>query len=311
MQQYAEVPPLGNTTGEKFQRFVNIIAALRGENGCPWDKEQTHHSIARNMIEEAHEAVAAIESNNVDDLTEELGDVMLEVVLQAQIGNDDGEFDIDDVIEGISDKMVRRHPHVFGEEASFGAAGLTDEEVAQINAVRTPGDVNFLWDYIKVREKAQKAATKAQQLGAQVVQKGILDDVPKSLPALMQAQDISRKAVSRGFEWDCREDVWAKVREEISEYEEAIADSHASAEERELEFGDILFTLVNVARKDGIDAESALRKSCDKFRLRWAMMESYAQSEDKQIDSYDEIGLNQLWDKAKAELRSMNVEPTK
>ncbi|MGI6217303.1 MAG: nucleoside triphosphate pyrophosphohydrolase, partial [Coriobacteriales bacterium] len=284
------VPEKGEGTGGNFYRFVRIIADLRSENGCPWDREQTHESIARNMIEEAHEAVAAIESGDTADLCEELGDVLLEVVLQAQIAADAGEFDIDDVIDGISDKMVRRHPHVYGDEASFSVLGLTNEEIEQINAVRTPGDVNYIWDVIKVHEKQSKAKAKqraAAERGEELAPHGVLDDVARSLPALMQAQDISRKAVAYGFEWDTREDVWDKVREEAGEYEEAVASHLGSGSDEEgsskaameEEFGDILFSLVNVARKDGIDAESALRRSCDKFRKRWSLMESYSRDE--------------------------------
>ena len=304
-KHHVEVPPKAHDTGGKFGRFVDIIAALRSEDGCPWDRKQTHASIARNMVEEAYEAVQAIEDDDPDDMAEELGDVLLEVVLQAQIGRDQGEFDIDDVIDGICDKMVRRHPHVFGDEASFEAAGLTQEERRQIAEVRTPDDVSFLWDYIKVREKRQKAQAKAEKAaaaGRELPQRSILDDVSRSLPALMQAQDISRKAVARGFEWDTREDVWAKVREESKEYDYAVAHASQPGQDPEMEFGDLLFTLVNVARKDGIDAENALRKSCEKFRLRWSMMETYASQDGKAIDSYGIDGLDALWNRAKQQL---------
>ncbi len=305
--KYAEVPPRQDDVAGKFGRFVEIIAALRGENGCPWDKEQTHSSIARNMVEEAYEAQEALLAGDVDCMSEELGDVLLEVVLQAQIASDEGEFGIAEVIDGICDKMVRRHPHVFGEEASFGAAGLTAEEIAQLEEVRTPGDVTYLWDYIKVREKRLKAEArqrKAAEAGIELAPKSVMDDVPRSQPALMQASDISRKAVARGFEWDTRDEVWDKVREEMAEYEAAIADTDATKEDAELEFGDILFTLCNVARKDGIDPESALQKTCEKFRGRWAMMERYANEEGRTVESYDSEGLEDLWQRAKKALSS-------
>ena len=301
------VPPEGTTTGERFERFVAIIAALRGEGGCPWDREQTHLSISRNMVEEAAEAVAALEEGDPDEMAEELGDVLLEVVLQAQIGLDDGEFTIDDVIDSITAKMIRRHPHVFGDEASIAALGLSEEEAAHVNAVRTPGDVNFLWDFVKKHEKEQKRRARAARLGvdADELPEGVLDGVSKAAPALMQAQDISRKAVKKGFEWDTREDVWEKFREEAGEYEEAVASAAAgkgALADAELEFGDVLFTLVNVARKDGIDAETALRRSCDKFRTRWSAMERRAAAEGRPIDSYGIEGLDALWNAAKAEL---------
>ena len=301
------VPAEGNTTGERFERFVKIIAALRGEGGCPWDREQTHESISRNMLEEAHEAVAAIESGSRDALAEELGDVLLEVVLQAQIGSDGGEFSIDDVIDGITAKMIRRHPHVFGPEVSLAAAGFTPDEIAEIGVAATPDDVNRIWDIVKKREKQ----VRARAAGTDGVPAGALDDVPASMPALMQAQDISRKAVARGFEWPTREGVWEQFREESGEYEEALAalaDGSGTKEQVELEFGDMLFSLVNVARKDGIDAESALRKTCTKFRQRWSIMESYARDEGRPIDSYGLDGLEELWARAKAQVRAGGCE---
>lgn len=300
-----QVPPKAGDTGGNFDRFVRIIAALRGEGGCPWDREQTHESISRNIVEEAYEAEDAIVRGDPDDMVEELGDVLLEVVLQAQIGADEGEFTIDDVIDGISDKMVRRHPHVFGEEAAFGAAGLSEEEREQVEAVRTPGDVSYLWDYIKVREKRLKAEARqrrAEEAGEELPRRSILDDVSRSEPALMQASDISRKAVSYGFEWETRDDVWDKVREEVGEYEEAVADPDASQEDREMEFGDVLFSLVNVARKDGVDPETSLRKTCTKFRSRWSMMEKYAEDDGRDLNSYSTAELDDLWNRAKKAL---------
>ncbi len=304
---YAQVPPQCDDIEGKFGRFVEIIAALRGPNGCPWDKEQTHTSIARNMVEEAYEAKEALLEGDSDNIAEELGDVLLQVVLQAQIAKDAGEFDIARVIDEISDKMIRRHPHVFGEEASFGAAGLSASEIEHLQEIRTPGDVTYLWDYIKVREKRIKQELrekKAKEAGVELAFRSVLDDVPRSLPALMQASDISRKAVARGFEWDTNEQVWEKVYEEVGEYKEALQDSSKTHEDAELEFGDILFTLVNVARKDGIDPESALQKTCEKFRHRWAMMEKYACSENRNIESYNIEELDILWNRAKEELLS-------
>ncbi len=308
------VPSRKQGAGPMFERFVDIIAALRSEDGCPWDREQTHLSISRNMVEEAYEALDAIERDDRDDMVEELGDVLLEVVLQAQIGADEGRFAIDDVIEGISDKMVRRHPHVFGAEASLEAAGLTDEEVGQIESARTPGDVAFLWDFIKKKEKAAKRIARerrAAEVGEKLPAASILDGVPMSQPALMQAQDISRKAVACGFEWDSVDDVWSDFDEERSEYLEAVSRLDLAGEtgdaeevsraqkEAELEFGDMLFALVNIARKDGLDAESALRATCAKFRRRWSAMEAMAVEEGRPIEDYGADGLNVLWDRAK------------
>ena len=301
----AQVPPECDDIEGKFGRFVEIIAALRDPNGCPWDKEQTHLSIARNMVEEAYEAQEALILGDSDNIAEELGDVLLQVVLQAQIAKDNGEFDIARVIDEISNKMIRRHPHVFGEEASFGAAGLSASEIEHLNEIRTPGDVTYLWDYIKVREKRlaqEQRGKKAKEAGVELTFRSVLDDVSRSQPALMQASDISRKAVARGFEWDSTEQVWEKVEEEIGEYKEALSDSSKDHEDAELEFGDILFTLVNVARKDGIDPESALQKTCEKFRKRWAMMEKYAHDDNRNIESYNIDELDSLWNRAKEAL---------
>ena len=259
--------------GEEFAAFVDTIAALRAPGGCPWDREQTHESIARNMIEEAYEAVDAIEQHDAVHLREELGDVLLQVVLQSQIAADAGEFTVADVCRDVNQKMIRRHPHVFGDEAAASAE-----------------DVLSIWDNVKL---AEKSAADAQADAP----KGLLDGVPVSFPALLQAYKISRKAVAAGFEWESVEDVWAKVEEEIAEFKQACREG--SAQEKELEFGDVLFSLVNVARKEGIDAETALRASCRKFRERWALMEGAAWGQGMRIEDMGMEELQQLWDQAK------------
>ena len=248
-----------------FDEFVELIAVLRGPDGCPWDREQTHGSIAKNMVEEAYEAVHAIETDDVAEIREELGDVLLQVVLQAQIAADAGEFTIDDVVAAIHAKIVRRHPHVFGESTAEDAAAVT----------RT-------WDEIKSVERAAK-------------QQGLLDTVPHALPALMLAQTISRKAVSAGFEWETLEGVWAKVHEEIDELKAEEPGSPQAAEE----IGDLLFTIVNLARKQGIDAETALRGTCDKFRSRWSAMERTAAEGGAKLDELGLEAQEALWQAAK------------
>jgi tetrapyrrole methylase family protein/MazG family protein len=267
------------------------------------------------MAEEAYEAIDAIERDDMDDLREELGDVLLQVVLQSQMASEEGAFDIGDVITDVNEKMIRRHPHVFGDDAAFAAAHLTDEQVARIRATRTPGQVLDLWDQIKLIEKQQKAARRDQaiaatptdgqaivatptdNLDASDAPAGLLDGVPQALPALMQAQDISRKAVSVGFEWPDVASVWEQVASEIEEYRAEERGSAAAAEE----FGDVLFSLVNVARKEGIDAESALRSTCRKFRGRWAIMEANAQAAGRHISAYAVDELEELWQAAKRE----------
>lgn len=269
-QQGTSCAPLA---GDEFAAFVDTIAALRAPGGCPWDREQTHESIARNMIEEAYEAVDAIEQHDAAHLREELGDALLQVVLQSQIAADAGEFTVADVCHDVNEKMIRRHPHVFGEEAAASA-----DEVLSI------------WDNVKL---AEKSASDAQEEAP----KGLLDAVPVSFPALLQAYKISRKAVAVGFEWETVEEVWAKVEEEIAEFKQAC--QNGTAEEKELEFGDVLFSLVNVARKEGIDAETALRASCRKFRERWAFMEGAAWGQGLRIEELSMEEMQQLWDQAK------------
>ena len=269
-QQGTSCAPLA---GDEFAAFVDTIAALRAPGGCPWDREQTHESIARIMIEEAYEAVDAIEQHDAAHLREELGDVLLQVVLQSQIAADAGEFTVADVCHDVNEKMIRRHPHVFGEEAAASA-----DEVLSI------------WDNVKL---AEKSASDAQEEAP----KGLLDAVPVSFPALLQAYKISRKAVAVGFEWETVEEVWAKVEEEIAEFKQAC--QNGTAEEKELEFGDVLFSLVNVARKEGIDAETALRASCRKFRERWAFMEGAAWGQGLRIEELSMEEMQQLWDQAK------------
>lgn len=269
-QQGTSCAPLA---GETFAAFVDTIAALRAPNGCPWDREQTHESIARNMTEEAYEAVDAIEQHDTTHLREELGDVLLQVVLQSQIAADAGEFTVADVCRDVNAKMIRRHPHVFGEAAAGSAE-----------------DVLSIWDNVKLAEKSAADAQTEEP-------EGLLDSVPASFPALLQAYKISRKAVAAGFEWDTVVDVWAKVEEEIAEFKQACRSDDAQA--KELEFGDVLFSLVNVARKEGIDAETALRATCRKFRERWAFMEGAAWGQGKRIEELDMDEMQQLWDQAK------------
>lgn len=273
---------------EEFDEFVDTIAALRAPGGCPWDCEQTHESIAKNMIEEAYEAVDAIEAGDTVHLREELGDVLLQVVLQSQIAADAGEFTIDDVCRDVNEKMVRRHPHVFGSAKAQSA-----------------GDVLELWDSVKL---AEKDAVDGRAVDGGKEREGLLDGIPTGFPALMQAQKISRKAVSAGFEWDTLEDVWGKVDEEIAELRDAFASApktdkgkvtEGAKAEVELEFGDVLFTLVNVARKMGVDAESALRASSAKFRRRWAFIEGAAWAQNRKVEELSMDEMQALWDEAK------------
>ena len=260
---------------EAFQGLVETIWRLRQPDGCPWDRKQTHASIAKNMIEEAYEALDCIEADDATHLREELGDVLMQVVLHAQIAADAGEFTLADVARDIDAKLIRRHPHVFGDAAAQDA-----EEVLAI------------WDNVKLAEKEAKDKESVQ---AGERPEGLLDGVPTSLPALMQAQKVSRKAAAVGFEWETVQDVWDKVDEEREEFRKEAP----GTAEREMEFGDVLFALVNVARKEGIDAESALRASTAKFRSRWQAMEGLARQRGVAIEGLSTQELNDLWDEVK------------
>lgn len=277
--------------GSKLERFAALVAALRAPDGCPWDREQTHQSIASHMIEETYEAVAAIERGDIANLREELGDMLLQIVLQSQIAKESGEFTFADVVDDIDAKIVRRHPHVFGDEAAFAAARFSKQQIAQIQQAQTAGEVINLWDQIKLHEKAMKAS----RCQGEVERVGLLDNIPQSFPALMQAQDISRKVVASGFEWETIDEVWEQFESEVDEFNA----TELGSIQAEQEFGDMLFTLVNVARKQGIDAESALRSSCRKIRERWAIMEQYAQERDQRLEELGTVELEAMWQKAK------------
>ncbi|MBY4797564.1 nucleoside triphosphate pyrophosphohydrolase [Collinsella sp. AGMB00827] len=255
--------------GEAFQELVNIIWRLRQPDGCPWDRAQTHTSITKNMIEEAYEAVACIEDGDTDHLREELGDVLMQVLLHAQIASDAHEFSCADVIRTLSEKLVRRHPHVFGDVEAHDAQ-----------------EALHSWEQAKLKERvSEKIKTPS----------GLLDDVPRALPALMQAQKVSRKAASAGFEWDSVDAVWAQVAEEHAEFDR----ERPGSASREMEFGDLLFSLVNVARMEGIDAESALRASTAKFRERWSAMEAEAARDGRALEDLSSAEQNELWDYVK------------
>ena len=257
-----------------WDQVVRTIWRLRQPDGCPWDKVQTHESITQDLIGEAYEAIECIREGDVTHLREELGDVLEQVLLHAQIAADAGEFDIDDVCRELNDKLIRRHPHVFGDPVAAGA-------------VDSAGQVLDIWDNVKRDEREAQGEGDARP--------GLLDSVPISLPALMQCQKISKRAAKAGFEWASVEDVWQQVASERREFEAEERGSEAAAEE----FGDILFALVNVARWEGIDAEAALAASNAKFRRRWAAMEAAARDEGLAIEDISTARQNELWQQVK------------
>jgi tetrapyrrole methylase family protein / MazG family protein len=251
--------------GSAFDELVRIMAVLRASDGCPWDREQTHLSLRSHLVEEAYETVAAIETGDDAEIRDELGDILLQVVFHAQIASEEGRFDIDDVAEAIVTKLLRRHPHIFADVVA-----------------ETPGDVMVHWDRIK---RTEKPGT------------GLLEGIAPTLPALTYAGKISRRAVSVGFEWETVEDVWAKVHEEIDELKATAPGSPQSEDE----LGDVLFTMVNVGRKMGIDPEQALRSTCAKFIRRFGAMERMAAADGGDLAGMGIEGMEALWRRAKEE----------
>jgi tetrapyrrole methylase family protein/MazG family protein len=278
---------------EQFERVVRMVWRLRQPDGCPWDRAQTHGSIARDLVGEAYEALDAIVEGDDAHLCEELGDLLEQILLQAQIAADEGSFDVDDVCRGLDEKLIRRHPHVFGPApaAGGGAVEATDAAGAAAPAAGSAGEVEGIWDEVK---RAERAAA-----GEGGEPDGLLDSIPRSLPALMQAQKISKRAAKAGFDWPDVSGVWDKVAEERAEFEA----EEPGSEEASEEFGDLLFALVNVARMQHVDAEEALERSNRKFRRRWARMEELAREGGEELEGLPTARLNELWDAVKAEER--------
>jgi tetrapyrrole methylase family protein/MazG family protein len=253
----------------QFHALREIIRKLRGPNGCPWDKEQTHQSLKKYLIEEAYELLEAIDEEDDDHIIEELGDVLLQVMLHAQIGEDEGWFSIDDVIRSTSAKMVRRHPHVFQDVQVSGA----EEVVAN-------------WDEIKKQEKADRP-------------KSVLSGIPKSLPQLLQAYEIQKRAAKVGFDWKEVEPMMEKVREEWEEFcQEA---RNMNQQEMLNELGDILFALVNVARFYKLNPEEAVHATNRKFTKRFTYIEKYIVQTGKEWDEFTLEELDFIWEEAKKE----------
>lgn len=258
------VPALGE--GTSFEAFAEIIAHLRAPDGCPWDREQTHETLRKHLLEEAYEAISAIDSGDFADMREEFGDLLLQVVLQSQIASEAGRFNISQVIQGIHSKIVRRHPHVFGDLKLDGVDGVLAN-----------------WEKLKEKERGKKNDDK-----------GILDGVPLALPALSQAQEYQERAARVGFDWTEIEGVLDKIAEEIEEVRQA-----ANGAELASELGDLLFALVNLARWKKVDAESALRETNLKFRKRFAHIEQSARKQGRNLSELTLDEMETLWQEAK------------
>ena len=242
-----------------------IMEALRAPDGCPWDRTQTHQSIRTNMLEEAYEAADAIDRGDMDNLKEELGDVLLQVVFHAQMAREAGRFTFDDVVDGVCRKLIFRHPHVFGEQIAGDAEGALSA-----------------WDAQKRREKGQRTTADA------------MDSVARAMPALMRAEKLQGKAAKAGFDWPEIGPALDKVSEELSELRRAV-EEHSNVEE---ELGDLLFAAAKAGRFAGVDPEHALQLACDKFIRRFRRVETLA---DKPLDQLDLPALEGLWRRAKGE----------
>ncbi|RMA93209.1 nucleoside triphosphate pyrophosphohydrolase [Hydrogenothermus marinus] len=247
--------------GKNFQRLVDIYEKIRRE--CPWDKEQTNKSIKNNLIEEAYELLEAIEKDDDKEMIEELGDVLLQVVFHSQIKKDEGKFDINDVINHLIDKLIYRHPHVFGEKETKDVESVLKQ-----------------WDKLKEKEKKRES---------------ILDGIPKRMPALQRAQKVQNKAAKVGFDWKDINQILNKVEEEIKELKEA-----KTKEEIKHEFGDILIALVNLGRHLSIDAEEALHEATDRMVSRFQYIEKKAKEQGKKLEDMSLEEMDKYWEEAKS-----------
>lgn len=270
---------MSDAAASEFARLVEIIARLRAPDGCPWDRAQTPQTLRPYLVEETYEVLDALDAEDWTELQEELGDVLLQVVLHAQLMAEAGRFGIADVVETIAEKMVRRHPHVFGDATAD-----------------SPDEVSRNWARIKAAEKRAKAGT-----GTDDVQRSVLDGVPASAPALIQAQRLGEKAAKVGFDWPSAAEVFDKVAEESRELSAEI--DHADADNRkqamEHELGDLLFTLTSLARHLDLDAESALRKANARFGRRFRFVEAQLARGGEDVYATSAPRLEALWQAAK------------
>ena len=259
------VPPLGE--GTSMEAFQEIVAHLRAPDGCPWDREQTHDSLRNHLMGEAYEALAAMDSGNPVEMAEEFGDLLLQIVLNAQIASEDGEFSMADVLKGIYDKIIRRHPHVFGDVTLDGVQGVLKN-----------------WEKLKAVERANSHEP----------EKGLLDGVPLALPALSQAQEYQDRAARVGFDWKDVSGVLDKITEEIQEVREVTNEQELIAE-----LGDLFFALVNLARWKKVDAESALRGTSLRFKKRFSYVEQGAKKQGRKLSEMSIDEMEALWQEAK------------
>jgi len=244
--------------------LIGIMQSLRSENGCEWDKEQTHESLRQYLIEEAYEAVEAIDNGDMDLLKEELGDLLLHVVFHAKLGEEKGNFDINDVLAGINEKLIRRHPHVFGE-----------------NSEKNIEKIKMDWEELKQIEGR----------GSRI------DGVPTNLSGLQRAFRLQEKAATTGFDWDNVDDIWTKIDEEIEEVRKASSDGNKK--ELEEEIGDLIFSAVNLSRFMGVNPEDALRRTIKKFESRFKSIEKAAEDSGRNITELSLEEMDKIWESSK------------
>jgi len=255
-----------------YKDLLDIMEKLRSPGGCPWDREQDHKSLKRYLIEEAYEVLEAIDEENPAKLCDELGDLLLQVVFHAQIARENGQFDMEDVVHGVSSKMINRHRHVFGEEEA-----------------ETPEDVIRIWEEIKKEEKGQETQTK------------VLKGVPANLPALMRSYKVQEKAAQVGFDWDKAEDAFKKLEEEVQELKRACESGNQA--EIEEEMGDLLFAAVNVARFHKVQPELALSATVNKFIKRFEYVETESAKQGRQLQDMTLEEMDALWEECKRKER--------
>jgi len=258
-----------------FRQLCEIVAKLRAPGGCPWDREQTHESLLPALIEEAYEVAGAVRGNDSANFREELGDLLLLIVMHAEIASESDRFDINGVLKDVTEKLIRRHPHVFGNSDA-----------------RDSGAVLRQWESIKRAEKTGKPSRNAGVAGGHY-----LDDLPVALPALMRAQKTQSKVARVNFDWTEVRDVIAKVEEEIQELKQAVLEQDRKSIEDEV--GDLLFAVVNLARKCKLDAESALQRAADKFVARFNRLEDELQKQGKRLGDADLVELDVIWNAIK------------
>lgn len=256
-----------------LEQLLARVAQLRNpDGGCPWDLEQTYKSLIPHILEESYETVDTIQQQDFSALKEELGDMLMQVVLLSQLAKEDGHFDFNDVVQTLDDKLVRRHPHVFGDSEA------KNSEQALAN-----------WEAEKQKERLVKK------------QHSVLDDIPRAFPSLLRAEKLQKRCRKVGFDWDDKEEVWAKVKEEIEEVDEALLHSQTDSAHLQEEFGDLLFALVNMIRHQGFQAEELLRAGNDKFEQRFRKVEKKLAEQGRTPQESNLVEMDTLWDMVKQE----------